>query len=416
MDYTKINKNKLISYFQSGIKNPAERKIGMEIEHLITNEITKKTLSYYGAWGIENILGELANKYKKTTYSQGHLIGLWREKMAVTLEPGGQFETSVGTCHSIGELKNEYKNAMAELTPILEKYGAKITTLGYHPKTKIEDVKIIPKKRYEFMAKYFKTTGSHGGNMMCGTASTQISLDYTSEGDFAKIFHIANGLSPLFSLLTDNTPIFEGEIFNGNIPRTMVWNNVDANRCMVVKNGLNKTFAFGEYADYILNNPCILTLNNLGEAEFTADDTVAEIYKNQELNTKDIEHIISMFFPDVRLKTYVEIRMADSLPIDYALSYAALLKGLFYSDDNKDYLYSLTSAITNEDVAKTKINMMEQGFNTSFLNKPVAEFIDDLFIIAEKSLPSDEGIYLMPLWELAKKQKTLAEIYKENLR
>ena len=39
-----------------------------------------------------------------------------------------------------------------------------------------------------------------------------------------------------------------------------------------------------------------------------------------------------MFFPDVRLKKYIEIRPADSMPIKYVLAYATLIKGIFMSD------------------------------------------------------------------------------------
>lgn len=45
----------------------------------------------------------------------------------------------------------------------------------------------------------------------------------------------------------------------------------------------------------------------------------------------DIEHVLSMFWPDVRLKNFVEIRPADSLPAPLMAGYAALVKGIFYS-------------------------------------------------------------------------------------
>ena len=54
---------------------------------------------------------------------------------------------------------------------------------------------------------------------------------------------------------------------------------------------------------------------------------------------------LSMFFFDVRLKHYVEIRMADSMPIEYSIAYAALIKGLFYDDDN---LLALEQALPAE--------------------------------------------------------------------
>lgn len=40
-----------------------------------------------------------------------------------------------------------------------------------------------------------------------------------------------------------------------------------------------------------------------------------------------------MAFPEVRLKTYLELRMADSVPMNLMLAYCALLKGLLYSEE-----------------------------------------------------------------------------------
>ena len=52
------------------------------------------------------------------------------------------------------------------------------------------------------------------------------------------------------------------------------------------------------------------------------------------MTADDIEHLLSMFWPDVRLKRFVEIRPADALPICAVAGYAALIKGIFYSSES----------------------------------------------------------------------------------
>lgn len=42
------------------------------------------------------------------------------------------------------------------------------------------------------------------------------------------------------------------------------------------------------------------------------------------MTEEEIEHMLSMVFPDVRLKNYIEIRMADSLPKEEPLHILAL--------------------------------------------------------------------------------------------
>ena len=57
-------------------------------------------------------------------------------------------------------------------------------------------------------------------------------------------------------------------------------------------------------------------------------------YQDAPLEDADIEHVISMFWPDVRLKHFVEVRPADCLPADCAIGYTALVKGIFYSEES----------------------------------------------------------------------------------
>ncbi len=47
------------------------------------------------------------------------------------------------------------------------------------------------------------------------------------------------------------------------------------------------------------------------------------------MTEEEIEHMLSMVFPDVRLKNYIEIRMADSLPKEEAFAYTALIREYF---------------------------------------------------------------------------------------
>jgi glutamate--cysteine ligase len=231
---------------------------------------------------------------------------------------------------------------------------------GYHPKSKASELTLIPKERYQLMHDYFKTTGTMGENMMKGSAATQINIDYESEADFAKKFRVANILGPVFSLMYDNTEFFEGEPFAGNMLRTYIWNHVDPARSMVVHGALNKKdFGFRNYAEYILNMPPIFILRE-GETIFTGAKPVAEIFANSTMSQEDIEHVLSMAFPDVRLKNRIEIRMVDSLPIEKALEFTALIKSIFYNEDILDKIYRETIPMTNQSITGLKSSLLNE--------------------------------------------------------
>ena len=69
-----------------------------------------------------------------------------------------------------------------------------------------------------------------------------------------------------------------------------------------------------------------------GSASPTGEWSAAEYYRERVMTEEEIEHMLSMVFPDVRLKNYIEIRMADSLPEEKAFAYAKLVQDIFYGE------------------------------------------------------------------------------------
>ena len=101
-----------------------------------------------------------------------------------------------------------------------------------------------------------------------------------------------------------------------------------------------------------------------------SERTFGDIYAQRTMTRAEVEHAASMFFTDVRLKTYIEIRPADALPIPYVISYAALVKGLFYDAANLDALDALFSDVRGADVEAAKDALMESGYGARGIRTP----------------------------------------------
>ena len=93
---------------------------------------------------------------------------------------------------------------------------------------------------------------------------------------------------------------------------------------------LDPSFDLRRYAEYILDTVAIL-IPCQQQRWCYSDRTFGDIYAARTMTRAEVEHAVSMFFTDVRLKTYIEIRPADAMPIPYVIAYAALIKGLFYA-------------------------------------------------------------------------------------
>ncbi len=395
MNYNK-QIQEIVEYFKRSEKTTDNFKIGIEFEHYIVDKDTLKTISYYGKDGVAETLKELEKNGWVGSYEGEYILGLQKGIKTVTLEPGSQFEFSIDAQREIKDIEKEYLDFLEEIVPILEKKNQGIITTAYHPETKINDIKLLPKKRYDFMFNYFKTKGSHAHNMMKGTAALQISLDYKSEEDYRKKFRIANALSPVLYALFDNGFYFEGDQWNKHNLRTHIWNNCDNDRSGIVDNALDNDFGYEKYAEYILNRPPIFIFKG-DEVVPTGDKLVKEIFDPENYEVKELEHLLTMFFPDVRTKRYIEIRMMDSVPYPLNFAAVALLKGIFYSEEKLDLVYDYIKDIDIDDIVNSKLDIIENGLKGKLKEKTVLEMSKWLVELAGKGLNKEERDYLLPL-------------------
>lgn len=171
-------KDKIVAYIKSGESQKENFKMGLEMEHFVIDKDKLFSYDYFGQKGVGDTLRKLNNMgFEVTNEEEGYILGLRKADIAVNLEPAGQFELAIDAKKNIKDLDESYKKIMKEIIPIFEEKNQYLETLGYHPKSKIMDLNIIPKDRYRYMQKYFKEfAGKYALNMMRGTASVQSAI------------------------------------------------------------------------------------------------------------------------------------------------------------------------------------------------------------------------------------------------
>jgi len=128
------------------------------------------------------------------------------------------------------------------------------------------------------------------------------------------------------------------------------------------------------------------------------------------MSEDDVAHAISMVFPDVRLKQYIEFRTPDALPAKYAAAIAALIKGCFYADSALDALDDLFKGVTRKDVILGKMALMSDGYEAQIYGQKAWRIAEKLNIIAKLNLTKEERDVLEPLTTYAFSHVTLAEM------
>ena len=392
MDYKKHNLARLVSYFDSRSKK--KKLVGLKIEHFVVRAHTWESVTYAG--GIGKLLERLALVYGKPMYYLENTVGIIQECSHVNLEPGGQLKVSLGPSDGIKDLKRIYDAFIENITPLLEDMGSKLLTYGYHPLSMVDDLPLVPSKRFEILEEYFKYTGLMGKHMMKGCAATHVTIDYEDEYDFKKKFRVASILSPLFAFICDNSKYFEGEAFKGRMLRTQIWNNVCGLRSNLVPRCLDKDYGYSDYASFVYELPAVMVQRG-GELVPVEKSLLSHVFAGNPLEEEDINHAISMVFTDVCLKGHIEIRVADSLPIYTALAYTALIKGLMYDDTNLDSLYGMTLGVRSFDVCHAKQELIAKGIDGVIYNRPVRDWLKRIFPMSQAGLGSDESPYFLPV-------------------
>ncbi len=417
MAFCEQNRQAIISYFQQGSQGSSlDSVLGVEIEHFVVHSQNNKPVFYeasvstHKSFGVAALLQYLAEFYPEKTYGvEGDLIGLASPQASITLEPAAQIEISIAPFSSLETIRDVYQTFRTLADEFLARHNCKLVTLGYHPSAQALDLPLIPKRRYQFMDHYFAALGTHGERMMRATASTQVSVDYKDEADAIRKMRLAQTLAPFLSLITDNVEMFEGSPTNKPLERLHVWRDVDNDRCGAVPGLFNEDFGFAQYADWLLRTSPIFVTRALASKpegsrlRFVDAMSAAQAYADAPMSEADIEHLLSMFWPDVRLKRFVEIRPADSLPCAQAMGYVALIKGIFYSEEAmqelevklgvKNNIWPFDNDTTNQTLEAIRA----AGFEARFAGKAVSEWIDGIFHTAKSHLDKTDQAFLSEL-------------------
>lgn len=398
----------LVDYFESGVKTSCEN-VGIELEHTIVKNEGLAPVSYSEEHGVRWILEQLREQYPEALMDGDDLVGVARPGEAVTIEPAAQLEISAGPFGSLSEANAVLGRFEDTLAKIVGEQGMTALLLGYHPSAKATELELIPKRRYRFMNEYLGAIGPFGPRMMRGSAATQVSIDYRSVDDCLRKMRLASILTPLLSLISDNALRYEGGLREHYLVRTEIWNECDPDRCGLVPGVLDPDFSLRRYAEYVLDTPAIL-VPDAQERWRATSQTFGEVYAETPMERADVEHALSMFFNDVRLKTYVEIRPADAMPVKYAVAYAALIKGIFYSEHNLQSYLDTFATVTESDVADAKAALMQDGWNAEVYGRPVRELLEQVVTSAKLALSEEDRTFLEPLAALAFKGVSLAEL------
>ena len=383
---------------------------GLEIEHFILDEDGNQIGFDEITPLIERIGQEIT---AEIIYVDGFSVGYVNEKYSVSLEPSCQFEISINPYSSLAVIESVYREFLELWEPIFRERGYSVVTSGNLPsveqgKIHPDEITLTPKKRYQYMDAYFRQSGKYGKYMMRASASTQVSVDYSSESDLVRKLRVLQKISPVLMLMMENKTVAGSTL--PDVPdkphlfRIQEWDDLDPDRTGFFPHSLEADFGYEQIANVVYHTPLILLTDN-GTTSYVgnknAEDLLNEgVIVEEELDQtrrKNLtEHFLSMGFFHFRIKKYIEIRVADSVPINKALGYVALLKGIVYSDQNLDLLEEELSDIDTIDKIQDAVIKIEKDGHDAIIyhNITAAQWAARLVQISSEAIPEQERKYL----------------------
>ncbi len=420
----------LVAPMIEGEKPPADWRIGTEHEKLVYKRDDHRAPSYDERCGIRDLLKGLEQFGWDPVVEIGpdgtsNVIALKGADGAVSLEPAGQLELSGAPLENLHQTCAETGRHLVQVKDVGEQCGIGYLGLGMWPDKTREELPIMPKGRYDIMLRHMPRVGSMGLDMMLRTCTIQVNLDYQSEADMVKKFRTSLALQPLATALFANSPFTEGKP-NGFLSyRSHIWTDTDPARTGMLSFVFDDDFGYQRYAEYMLDVPMYFVFRDgkyidasgLSFRDFL-DGKLAVLPGERPTASDWVDHL-STAFPEVRLKSFLEMRGADGGPWSQICALPALWVGLLYDQGALDAAWDLVKDWTMEerealrsDVPRLALNAKVPGGGT------LRDVGREVLAIAHKGLAArarlnasgdNETGYLEPLDEIVASGKVPAQ-------
>ncbi|MEO8667493.1 MAG: glutamate--cysteine ligase [Bauldia sp.] len=421
------SRDQLVAAIAAGGKPPSEWRIGTEHEKFGFHTADNSPVPYEGPRGIRRLLEAMEGLLGwEPILDRGNIIGLTDPigRGAISLEPGGQFELSGAPLETVHQTFREVNGHLAQVHECAEPLGIGFLGLGGSPKWTLAETPIMPKSRYAIMTRYMPKVGSQGLDMMYRTCTIQTNLDFADEADMVQKMRVGLALQPLATALFANSPFTEGRP-NGLLSwRSEIWLDTDRRRTGMLPFAFEPGFGFERYVDWAINVPMYFVKR--GDTYY---DVAGESFSSllagklpqlpgERATLSDWINHLSTLFPEVRLKTFLEMRGADGGPRRTISALPAFWVGLLYDRVSLDGAWQLVRDWTAEERQALREQVPKTALRTPFRNRTALDIARDALALSRDGLRrrarmnaegADESIHLAPLEEIVATGETLAE-------
>jgi glutamate--cysteine ligase len=418
-------RDQLVAAMAKGEKPKDRWRIGTEHEKFVYCRDDHHAPSYDEPGGVRDMLMAMTEFGWEPVYEGDSVIALKGADGAVSLEPAGQLELSGAPLENLHQTCAETGRHLKQVKAIGDKTGKGFLGMGLWPDKTRAELPVMPKGRYEIMLRHMPRVGSMGLDMMLRTCTIQVNLDYSSEADMAHKFRTSLALQPLATALFANSPFLEGKP-NGFVSyRSHIWSDTDPHRTGMLPFVFDESFGYERYVDYMVNVPMYFVYRNGKYIDASGLDFKdflkgkLSVLPGEKPTVSDWEDHMSTAFPEVRLKSFLEMRGADGGPWSRICALPAFWVGLLYDQNALDAAWDEVRHWTIEERETLRNAVPAQGLKAAIPGGgKLLDLAGRILDISSAGLAArnrlnnsgdNETGYLDPLREIVTSGKTVAE-------
>ena len=206
--------------------------------------------------------------------------------------------------------------------------------------------------------------------------------------------------------------------------RSRIWLDTDADRTGMLPFAFEDGFSFERYVDYALDVPMYFVsrgskyLDASGKSFRDFLDGKLDILPGEKPTEQDFEDHLSTIFPEVRLKSFLEMRGADTGPWTELCALPAFWVGLLYDQSALDTAWDFVKDWTEEERLTLRRDAAKYGLQTKFRDKTMQDLAKAVLAISREGLKTrglknahgeNESVYLQELDSFVRTGKTNAD-------
>ena len=423
-----VDVQQMINWVAGGERPADQLKIGTEHEKFLFHRHDLSPVAYAGETGVGALLERLLTELgpdAEPILEKGTVIGIRNsDGGSVTLEPGGQLELSGAPLDNLHETCRETGRHLRHMREAGKPLDIGMLGIGFHPTARREDISFMPKGRYQIMSRHMPKVGTLGLDMMLRSCTVQVNLDYTDEADMRQKFRTSLALQPLATALFANSPFKDGQLSGLLSTRAHAWTDTDAARCGVPACVFDPYFGYEQWIDYVLDVPMYFLhrgddyIDVAGQSFRDFLDGMLEGHEGQFPSMADFEDHITTAFPEVRMKTFLEMRGADGGLWSNICALPAFWVGLLYDPESLKAASRLVADISPEDVMEARLSASRDGLRGRLGTWDMHALAKKVVSLSEDGLRrrarlddkgNDETEYLSPIIDVVTRGKTPAD-------